>query len=198
MKKRTVLVGLDPGLDNFGIAVSSNRSINHLETTTYEIFMRRINDLGAVSTGAFLDQIAVVCEDPNMSAPVYGAAEAIKNAIKRYGIDSSKTKSVIDTQLHIAQAVGMNKLVARLAINELRSYGVPVATISPTERDKAKPTVRGKEILYYSMPTKTNRAQFEVLTGISKKTKTSEHARDAATLILGRTTTWAIAKTKMR
>jgi hypothetical protein len=84
--------------------------------------------------------------------------------------------------------VGQNKAAAKLIIQVLEEKGIPVLEVAPSERQKAYRDEKGGKVYHdkpnmLKMPTKTNAAQFEEVTGYGGRS--NEHGRDAGTLISG-------------
>ena len=102
--------------------------------------------------------VTVVIEDPNLIEGVY--RQRVAAVIK------SRQFHQMQTLLKIAQNVGMNKRDAQLLIQYCESLGFRVIKVKPTN-------------------TKRTAKEFKQLTKYS--VTTSQHARDAAMLVFGRT-----------
>jgi hypothetical protein len=143
------------------------------------------------------DEIIVVLENPGLSKNTYGAVGIVTAAATKYkqgrcGIEEVAKAAGIAARM--SRNVGENGASAKYAKKLLTAAKVPVIEVSPTERDKAFKTERDgtkRKLLAraLTMPTKTDRAQYESVTGFVGVT--NEHARDAGTLVAGRSMMWA-------
>jgi len=145
------------------------------------------------------DDSIVVLEDPYQDSPVFGATDSIRDAAMKSGLGSKDYESELRTQLKIAQNVGENKAAAKYIVQLLEEHQVPFITIAPSKRNRADRTRAGSservDVRFLNMPTKTNEEQFKILTGYTGRS--SEHSRDAATLIHGRTLSWAVVQLQL-
>ena len=185
MTTRTHLLGIDPSFETMGVAIYHPKT-GHLELYTGD-FQQAIRFIG----NAGMESIIAVVENPNLDKPVFkmwGLVEqSIKALIARKG-NMKDVQSKFSVAMRYAQNVGQNKAAAKLIIKMLRQKGVPVIEVAPSKRQRAdKEKNQRAELL--RMPTKTSPEQFRRITGYTSRS--SEHARDAATLVFGRTTKWA-------
>lgn len=197
--KRTIFLGVDPSFENMGVCVHNPES-NRTKMFTGDLFQV----LEWLGQNCKMKQVIAVVENPNLDSAVFGVWGLIKkaiNALIKYRVwqftkkgkpPQHTTEADVQYQINMAlsraQKVGKNKAAAKLIITMLRKKGVPVIEVAPSKRDKAFKKVKEKKILknvkLLIMPTKTTSEQFAELTGITQRS--SEHARDAATLVIGR------------
>lgn len=201
-KDRTLLLGIDPSFVNFGACIynPADKSMN-MKTGDMQSMVKWIQ------TQCKLKHCIAVVENPALNSTTFGMWGMLKKQIdgmmnynKQRFNKVVKKVSIADVQssfliaMNYAQKVGENKAAAKQIITMLRHAGVPVIEIAPSARDKAFTKKSGKvvrrEVKFLTMPTKTSQAQFKELTGFEKRS--SEHARDAATLVHGRSMSWAI------
>jgi hypothetical protein len=194
-------VGIDPSFSTMGVCIYDLEGKKIVGMKTGEFFecVRFINE-----TVKLAECVAVV-ENPALDKTTFGMWGLLQKEIigynkkvgKVYGASGSmaEIQSVFSICMNHAQKVGENKAAAKLIISMLREKGVDVLEIAPSERDKAYSTKRGgsgekvlKDVRLLTMPTKTTAEQFDALTGY--KARSSEHARDAATLVWGKTLNW--------
>ena len=187
-----VLIGVDPGSGfNVGVATyqPNTKAFYKIETLSYYGAANSI-----IESAEFYgkDNTVVVIENPNLNPNVFGANQAIISGIEQYWNKGRKkeVKTIIAKQLQKAQSIGKHKKTSQLMIRELTDAGIQVIEISPTWRQNATKaikiaSVQTKQIQHYRMPTKTTQTQFKQLTGFAKPT--SEHARDAGTLVYDQT-----------
>ena len=117
---------------------------------------------------------------------------------------TEKTMADIQSKFSIAmkkaQSVGQNKAAAKLIISLLQKKKVPIIQVAPSDRERAfkedndKKTIR-LDPRFLKKPTKTTAEQFQQLCGFTGVS--SEHSRDAATLILNETIAGCLAKIQM-
>lgn len=137
--------------------------------------------------------VIVIMESPTKNSPVFGAEQQIRAAAISHGWGSEEHLRQIRIMLKIAQNVGENKAAGKYIARILKQQRIPMVEVPPSVRNRADDIKPGStervDVRFLSMPTKTNKEQFRILTGYTKQS--SEHARDAATLIYGRTAAWA-------
>lgn len=184
------LIGIDPSFNNFGMAVYEGGKFTELRTAD---FLQQVNYIQ--EKGFFKDSVFVM-EDPNEDSAVFGALAKLKAARRS---DSNSFQSICRTSLKIAQDIGRNKACADLFIQMLQREGAPYITVKPSvrhraDKDKVKQNLFMVKML--TMPTKTNAAQFEFLTGY--KGQSNEHSRDAATLVWDKTQSWVDYQLKIQ
>lgn len=237
MTERTILVGIDPGLDNLGICIyipDTKKMI--LKTTDILSFPSYLQ------SKVKLSKIVVVMENPDLDSTTFGMwgmvktemeaminnfvkqlifSKALKSlpfyTLKMLGLSTKKSAtfgqkyiknkmgqsvdindvlSKFSIAMNYSQKVGKNKAAAQLILRMLDKANVPVLQIAPSKREKAYKNINGKEfrlnVRTLKMPTKTNAKQFKELT--DSDDTGSEHARDAATLVWGRTIKWALSQ----
>jgi len=138
--------------------------------------------------------IAVVAENAELDSGVFGAWEMFKKKIQAQYRAKFPNYKYLGTEFNkamaMAQSIGKQKASARIIISALKQFGLEVIEIAPSWRDRSdKKKMRGglttTDVRFFTMPTKTNAAQFKLLTGYSERC--SEHARDAATLVWNKT-----------
>lgn len=165
--------------------------------------------------------IAVV-ENPAMNQNTFGAWSQIQKALKALPLkslkrlqqfdstdaDFDKMASVARQMLKISRDAGENMGAGKYLVRKLEAVGIPVVQVAPSERDKAakitRSVVDGKaktktirlSVRTLKMATKTSQAQFEEITGFTGRS--TEHARDAATLIYGKAMSWGRMKLKFQ
>jgi predicted Fe-Mo cluster-binding NifX family protein len=207
----THLIGIDPSLSTAGIAVyhpESGRLVLH----TGDLFscVSFLNNCGV------LHQSIVIIEDPNKDSATFNMWFMFQKKLNVLlsgqrkssfyaGAGSEKPvtlgdlKSEFSIALNHAQKVGMSKASATVFIELLKRQAVPTVRIAPSSRDRADKAMKklstpGIKVL--SMPTKTTQEQFKTLTGY--EARSNEHTRDAATLVHGRSISWAIGRVKLQ
>lgn len=201
---KTVLLGIDPSFVTMGICL--------YDPATREMKLRTddfLSGIDWINANAKLKDVIAVVENPALDSTTFNMWGLMKEAIDKLsgrklfkngaslaatGGNIEEVRSQFAVCMNYAQKVGENKAAAKLIITMLRKYGVPVVEIAPSKRDRALITKGGKTLRpvakFLKMPTKTTQAQFEELTGFTGSS--SEHARDAATLVWGRAITWAL------
>ena len=215
--KRKILLGIDPSFINFGACVYDPKlNTMILKTGTMPFMVKWIQ------SQCKLNEVVAVVENPDLDKAVFKSWGMVNAKIKEYTnhqiwlqtkrgtppkittIQDVQSAFLISTRL--AQNVGENKAAAKQIILMLKDANVPVYEVAPSKRDKAFTKKAGKtvrrDVRLLKMPTKTTQKQFNELTGYVGRS--SEHARDAATLVFGKTAVWANmmaeteAKTKKR
>jgi hypothetical protein len=175
------LIGIDPSFTNFGLAIRDMATGElFLKTGTLRAMMDYLMEQEDV-----MESCGIVIEDPNMESRFFGASMIEQNLIKYKAgqIGNSEMKQMIRIAFAGAQDVGKSKAAATLIIELLQDF--PLLRVDPSKRQRAD---KGKtDPRYLIMPTKTTAAQFYEL--CKYEHRCSEHARDAATLILNRTAT---------
>jgi hypothetical protein len=185
------LVGIDPSLVNCAAAVLTDGGALDMKTGDWQevIAFLRSKGMGKKDGRQWL----VVLEHPGLDKPSFGMADWIVSEAYRGGSNRGELRSIASRALKISQDAGESRAAAKVLHQIFQSAGVPVYLIAPSTRDRAdkykKKHIGVGNIKMLSMPTKTTAAQFEELTGL--RIRCSEHARDAATLIWGRSQKWA-------
>lgn len=201
--KKTMLLAIDPSFVTMGIALY-NPATKDLTLKTDE-FLAGIDWINA---NCRLRDVIAVVENPALDSTTFDMWAMMKEAIDKLGGRKifkngaalaatggsiEAVRSQFSICMNYAQKVGENKAAAKMVITLLRKHGVPVIEIAPSKRDKAFTKKNGaivrRDVRFLKMPTKTTQGQFEELTGF--KGSSAEHARDAATLVFGRTMAWA-------
>jgi len=175
---RRLLVGIDPGVKTTGVAIYDPKT-NELSLFSSDLQKAMIWLAQRVKGH---EAIAIV-EDPRKNSLVYGAwNEFTKNGKTEKGFGSAMTQ---------AQRVGMAKAATEIIIMMIERAGFSILTVAPSARQRADKQA-GYDVRMLKMPTKTDASQFAKLTGFSGVS--SEHARDAATLVWGYSVSWAEAQ----
>lgn len=202
---KTVLLGIDPSFVTMGICLY-NPTTKEMKLRTDEF----LSGIDWISANCRLRDVIAVVENPALDSTTFDMWALMKDAIdnlakgrivfKNGAALSAPSTAIGEARsqfavcMNYAQKVGENKAAAKLIITMLRKYGVPVIEIAPSKRDKAFVKKNGaivrRDVRFLKMPTKTTQSQFEEFTGF--KGSSAEHARDAATLVFGRTITWAL------
>jgi hypothetical protein len=199
IQDRKLFLGIDPSFTNLGLCLYDP------EAGTMQLFTGDFMEaLGWINRTVNLSQVIAVLENPALDKPtfVYGMVKktllefqtysrwlAKKNGFppKKVGVEDVLRQMSIS--MKFAQNVGENKAAAKLLKKLFRDKRVPTIEIRPSKRQRADKLPKvGKvkvDIRTLTMPTKTNQTQFKELTGYEDPS--SEHARDAATLVWGRT-----------
>lgn len=172
-----IQIGLDPSVNNFGIAI---RRGDELELLCFNIF----------EAGQFLCKfiaenheniVKVVCEDNNSnSANFHQYKNKHMDSYKRAGVDRATNQRIGKAQ------------AAQIYTEQLfKSFDIPLNLVSNRKRDridkKGKKSLNTINVQLLRYPTKTNREQFKLLLktyGITAKNLGNNDSRDAATLIL--------------
>lgn len=193
MIERKKLVGIDPSFYNMGVCIYDT------EKKTVQMFTGDFFEaVSFINRTVKLSEVWAVVENPALDGAVFGAFQPVKGEILKVINEASvsnlrKRNSMADVERVFsiaakhAQNVGECKAAAKLIISMFKKRQVPVIEIAPSKRDRADKPKRGLRML--SMPTKTNARQFSELTGYGGTS--SEHSRDAGTLVIGRTIAWA-------
>lgn len=202
-KERDFLLGLDPsGGNTTGAALYYPRDKNlQLWTGTAQQVLEMAQNL------VDMDRLVVVMEDPGKNSATFTAVEDIMAsawaAVQAQGKKKyqgqvkimNEVEEKIRKWLKIAGDVRVNKEAAKNMKMALERLGVPVVTIAPSDRNRADKAKKNRLPVHaLTMPTKTNREQFYDLTGYVGRS--SEHSRDAATLVWDHTVKWAEIKYK--
>lgn len=193
------LLGIDPGVDTFSVAVY------HMQAKVYKEFFTGTLEQGieyCVKISREIDVLGAVMEDPRMNKRIFGQWEKLERYLLKWKsghkmkqpagppkyVTTDDLKSVFGISMRHSSSVGANRLCAKIAERRLQYYGIPVLCINPTNRKTAYREEKGKKIplpphlvKQLIKPTKTNAAQFHALTGC--EIRTNEHKRDAATLV---------------
>lgn len=191
--ERTILLGIDPSFVTMGACVYDPSSKDmKLHTGDFQEVLQWLGK------NCKMKQVIAIVENPALDSTTYNMWGLMKKEVLSKKMNFGSLQATFGICMNYAQKVGQNKAAAKLFITMLHKKGVPVIEIAPSKRQKAfKETtnIKGKkvkvlkDVLKLRMPTKTNAEQFQTLTGYSKRC--SEHARDAATLVWGRTVKWA-------
>ena len=194
----THIVGIDPGQTNTGLAVYNTKEKDKAERYEHLYTGSMYDAIQYLKEHVEIGRSVFILEDPNLDSPVFGMAARIVKVV-RSERDNQSAAAKISAMLKQAQDVGRNKACAVYWKQILEANNLPHITVAPSKRDlsfrvrKGKDPKTGKqtkrkervEVRGLSMPTKTTQAQFEALTG--HKGRSTEHARDAGTLVYGRT-----------
>lgn len=188
---RKYLIGIDASLDNAGCCIYDP------ETNRMQLFTGTVFGMVAfVNKNANLSECVAVVENINMNSPLFRASGILRMELGKYKRGEIGEGSVMATFGRLstmAQGLGKSKAACDLIISMFRQRNVPVVEIAPSDRHRAdKPPKSGKAPLsmqMLSMPTKTTRYQFETITGFTGVS--SEHSRDASTLVWGKSMQWA-------
>lgn len=185
------MVGIDPSLTNCGAAILTSGGELRMKTGELLEILQWLKQNGVSSkSGRWL----IVMEHPGLDRPTFN--------MERW-ITSSKNnpdfESVVRRALKIAQDAGQSSASAKMWQQIFRQAKLPVYLVAPSTRDRADKMAKRvslpSAIQLLSMPTKTTAAQFETLLGYNPG-RCSEHARDAATLIWGKSQKWAEGRLK--
>lgn len=199
LEDRKIFLGIDPSFVNTGVCIYNpeDKSMN-MKTGDMMSMVKWIQ------TQCKLKNVIAIVENPALDSTTFGMWGMVKAKID--GMNNYNRKrltklvhkiTIADVQssfliaMNYAQKVGENKAAAKLMITMLKAAKVPVIEVAPSKRDKAFTKKTGKvvrkDVRFLKLPTKTTQAQFNELTGYSKRS--SEHARDAATLVWNRSLT---------
>lgn len=167
-----LIIGIDPGMENrTGYAI-------YEDTTKKYLLLGGCHALEVSNIAQYHGCEIAVLEDANQD----GNMRYLANQVR-------KKQSSIERALKIANDLGKNMHCARLIAESLRLANIPTAHVKPSERHRANKIHPQLGMLAriraYTMPTKTNRKQFEQLTGYDGRS--SEHSRDAATMLWEKT-----------
>lgn len=192
-RKITHLIGIDPSFNTMGVCVYRP------ETKAMHLFTGNLLDaISWISNNAPLKSSIVILENPALDKPAFKMWGLVKTPIllfDRRKASIQDVESKFRIAMKYAQNVGESKASAKLLLELLRRKVVQVIEVSPSQRQRAdKERVRHVQAL--RMPTKTTAKQFQELTGYTDKS--SEHARDAATLVWGRSIAGVLNYLKMR
>ena len=174
-KDRTTFLAIDASFDNMGASIFNPDKPHIFNLKTGEFFFM----LEWIGTHCKMNNIVAVVENPNMNSAVFGQWAFFQKEMKA-GTKGTALQAVFAMCMNRAQDVGRNKEAAKIIIRMLHNKGVPVLEISPSDRQRADKNV-DVDVRYLKMPTKTNQAQFQKLTGYAGQS--AEHARDAHTMI---------------
>lgn len=204
---RDILVGIDPSFATMGAA------IYYPDTKVLKL---KTGDFGSVinwlNVSVKFSRVILVVENPALNSTTFKMWPMMKSEIEQLsayeqwrvkksignmpGVKKiEELQSVFAIAMNYAQKVGENKAAAKYFLN-LIGNTVPTVEIAPSGRDrydkmKAKLGKKAKINLdTLKFPTKTNQTVFNEWTGYEGRS--SEHARDAATLVYGRTIRWAL------
>ena len=176
------LIGIDPSFKTAGAAFkTAGKNDLQLLSGTFQGLCPKIRThIEQIREKAPNAKILCVLEATYLDSAVW--VEHNGKVVHAYAaMRASPNKPTFSKLMSRAQDVGQNKAAA-MQFNEFFTLlGVPVFEVAQSSRQRAtgKSTRAVKSMI---MPTKTSQPQFEFLTGYSKRC--SEHARDAATLIL--------------
>ena len=187
---RKYLLGIDASLDSMGVAIY-NPATNYMELSTGDIF----KSIAFINKNCKLPETVVVLENINLDKPLFGAKARISSLMTQYRfnkVTDGRAMSEVSSILMMAQSLGKSKAACDVILKMFKAKNVPVIEVAPSSRDRAnskrylnKPLPVGMMV----MPTKTTSHQFKTLTGHNGTS--SEHARDATTLVWGKSMDWA-------
>lgn len=207
---RDVLVGIDPSFTNMGVAVyiPETKQLN-MKTGDFQSMVKWLNKT------VKLNRCILIVENPALVSNVFSMWGMMKSEVEAYGkyeawkakksLGMPGTKSIQELQsvfarsMKYAQNVGENKAAAKYFLNLIDGLA-PIAEISPSQRDRYDKMKKklGKnaniDLNTLRFPTKTTQTVFNEWSG--HEGRSSEHARDAATLVFGRSIRWALALAK--
>lgn len=190
---KTHLIGIDPSFDNCGISIyHPATNIYKMQTGNFMEAMSFLNESGV------LDKSIVLLENPDLDGNTFGMWAFFKVTLDKLLRSQAGLKEVQQTfgiSMKRAQDIGKSKAAGAFMLTILEAQGVPVIQVAPSKRDRAD-KVKGADVRFMKMPTKTTAAQFATLTGYTGKS--NEHARDAGTLVCGRTIEWAERQLMLR
>lgn len=197
MNKRKILLGIDPSFITMGVAIKDPSKKLH----KYKLFTGTMTDcISWLGQNVKMKEVVAIVENPALDSAVFGAWERMRKAIVTGGIGTIKYE--FNMIISRAQKVGENKAAAKLFIKLLADKGVPVIEVAPSARQKAYSKVKGnierKKVKLLRSPTKTTKEQFYELTGENPKEGNTEHSRDAATLLHGKTLKWCELQLKLQ
>lgn len=211
LQQRTHFILIDPSFSNMGVVIVDPKKfqIQYHKTgewrATFKWISKKLTALGL----GFQNLIAIV-ENPNLDSATFDMYGFVKKAfqVKPFTeaaeIEARKTWGIAS---NYAQKVGKSKSSGQEIIKALVAAKVPVIEVAPSKRNKAKervwvvnpvseqrekierPIMKQIKLLQLKKPTKTNAAQYKILTKYSGTS--SEHSRDAGTLGIGINLVWA-------
>ena len=106
-------------------------------------------------------------------------------------IDDVRSKFSI--AMNYAQKVGENKAAAKLMIKMMEVKGVPIIEIAPSQRkraDKIKLKAGKAKVNWSTVPYPTKMTAMDFKEFCGYEGRSSEHSRDAMTLIIGKDENW--------
>jgi len=193
--KPTGLIGFDPSFVNCGVAFWQP-SDKKLDPRTFNL-----DDAVNWAVNYHGPFIAVV-ENPDLDSNTFNAWASFSSTLWSWKVGTASiedVRSAFAISNDYAQKVGKNKAAAQEIIRRLKAFDIPVLEVAPSKRDRAFRDIRNPKTgsvkrqrldpRQLKTPTKTTQKQFEQLTGFDGST--SEHARDAATLVWNRSIAWA-------
>ena len=188
---RKYLLGIDPSFLDCGLCLYDP------ETDKMQLFTGDLLKAVAwIGANARLSEVIAVLENPNLNQTLFGGWGVMKAEILKFRANQGgmgECQAVFGRLAKMAQGVGKCCAAADLLKSLLGEKKVPVVEIRPSDRHRAdRPPRNGSQPLavgLLAMPTKTSAYQFEVITGY--KGRSSGHSRDAATLVWGKSLTWA-------
>jgi hypothetical protein len=185
MEEKKILLGIDPSFVNMGACVYDPRSKEmKLKSGEFDVVNKWIG------LNCKLDEVVAIVENPALDSPgfkMWGIMwDSIQKMISGRG-GMSEVQKQFGICMNYGMKVGENKAAAKLIIKLLKDRGVDVLEVAPSGRRKAKKKIKGRvvrlNVLGLKYPTKTDKNQFYELTGYNGNS--SEHSRDAATLVWG-------------
>ena len=202
---RNILVGIDPSFVTMGAAIYiPGTGEMSLKTGDMHSVIKWINKSVKMSKCIF------IVENPALVSNVFSMWGIMKGHVEDYGtyqawlarksmqmpkkVTLTEVSSIFARAMKMAQNVGENKAAAKYFLNLIDGLA-PIVEISPTQRDRYDKLKKklGKnaniDLNSLKFPTKTNQTVFNDWTGYSGRS--SEHARDAASLVFGRSIKWA-------
>jgi len=198
MQNRKIQIAFDPSFITMGVAIKDPSK----KLQKYKLFTGDLNScVQWIGQNCKLKEVVAIVENPALDSAVFGAWERMKKAIASGSIGNMKYE--FNMIISRAQKVGENKAAAKLIIKMLAEKNVPVIEIAPSARQKAfNKTKEGKterkKVKLLRMPTKTTKEQFYELTGENPNEGNTEHSRDAATLLHGKTMKWFELQIKLK
>lgn len=193
--KPTGLIGFDPSFVNCGVAFwqPSDKTLDPRTFSLDDAVNWAVNYHGPF--------IAVV-ENPDLDSNTFNAWASFSSTLWQWKVGKASiedVRSAFAISNDYAQKVGKNKAAAQEIIRRLKAFDIPVLEVAPSKRDRAFRDIRNPKTgavkrqrldpRRLKTPTKTTQKQFKQLTGFDGST--SEHARDAATLVWNRSIAWA-------
>ena len=183
------MVGIDPGRANTGIAIYEPAKRNFVSLKKYDL----AGAMKVLENRRWDNNYIFVIENPNLETNLYDGwieMQSIIRSYKRGNASLKQVKGVYSIATKRSADVGKNRAAAQDIIAMLHHTGALVVQIKPSARNRAdRPNRIARDVVYLNMPTKTNRKQFEALTGY--KGQSNEHSRDAATMVWAKTIKWA-------
>lgn len=186
-KMKKFLIGIDPSFKTAGVAFFEPGS------KKYDLFTGDF--LGAVAwlNSKPLRECIAVLENPALDSTLFFGWSKVRGSILKLQARAG-TLADVESEFRVctkmAMHVGQSQAAGEMFKTLFEQVKVPCVEIAPSARHRAdKPDLKKLGIEMFVMPTKTTAEQFRQLTG--HVGRSSEHARDAATLVWGKTVRWA-------